>query len=116
MRFMMIVKNGEDGGESPALQAEMEKLIDREVKAGRLIDVGGLLPMAKGMQVRLANGKLDVIDGPFVEAKEFVGGYAIFELASRDEALACAVEFMNLHKDFGDGWEGTCEVRPMETA
>jgi Uncharacterized protein conserved in bacteria len=116
MRFMMIVKNAEDGGESPELNAAMEKLIDREVKAGRLVDFGGLMPMAQGMQVRLAKGKLDVIDGPFVEAKEFVGGYAVFELASREEALASAVEFMNLHKDYGDEWEGICEVRPMATA
>ena len=57
-----------------------------------------------------------MIDGPFVEAKEFVGGYAVFELASREEALASAVEFMNLHKDYGDEWEGICEVRPMATA
>jgi hypothetical protein len=46
-----------------------------------------------------------------VEAKEIIGGYAIFELQGKEEAVAMAVEFMQLHKDFMPEWEGTCEVR-----
>ena len=52
-----------------------------------------------------------MIDGPFVEAKEVIGGYAIFELRDKEEALASAVEFMQLHKQHMPGWEGTCELR-----
>ena len=89
----------------------MHKLADREIKAGRMIDNGGLMPVATGAQVRIADGKLSVIDGPFVEAKEVIGGYAIFELRDKEEAVAMAEEFMQLHLDHMPGWEGTCEVR-----
>ena len=80
-----------------------------------LIDTGGLMPLATGAQVRIADGKLSVVDGPFVEAKEIVGGYAIFELRDKEEAVAMGVEFMQLHKDLVPGWEGTCEVRAFGT-
>ena len=91
----------------------MNKLADREIKAGRMLDIGGLMPIATGARVSIANGKLSVVDGPFVEAKEVIGGYAIFEFQSKEEAVASAVEFMQLHKDFMPGWEGTCEVRAL---
>ena len=52
-----------------------------------------------------------MIDGPFVEAKEVIGGYAIFEFRDKEEALAAAKEFMQLHLEHMPGWEGTCEVR-----
>jgi hypothetical protein len=96
MRFMYIVKHpGPSTAPTPELLEAMHKLADRET----------------GAQVRIADGKLSVIDGPYVEAKEIVGGYAIFELRDKEEAVAMAVEFMQLHKDFLPGWEGTCEVR-----
>ena len=111
MRFMFIVKSAHSGPPTPELLEAMGKLADREIKAGRMIDSGGLTPLATGAQVRLADGKLSVIDGPFVEAKEVIGGYAIFELPGKDEALASVKEFMQLHKDLMPGWEGTCEIR-----
>lgn len=111
MRFMSLVTSAQSGPPTPELMAEMNKLADREIKAGRMIDTGGLMPLAMGARVRLANGEVSVIDGPFVEAKEVIGGYAIFEFQSKEEAVASAVEFMKLHKDFMPGWEGTCEVR-----
>jgi hypothetical protein len=89
----------------------MHKLADREIKAGRMLDSGGLMPVETGAQVRIADGKLSVIDGPFVEAKEVIGGYAIFELRDKEEAVAMAKEFMQLYKDHMPGWEGTCELR-----
>ncbi len=61
--------------------------------------------------MRITDRQLSVIDGPFVEAKEIIGGYAIFELHDKEEAVASAVEFMQLHKDYLPGWKGTCEVR-----
>ena len=69
------------------------------------------MPVSTGAQVRIADGKVSVIDGPFVESKEMIGGYAIFELRDKEEAVALAVEFMQLHKEHMPGWEGTCEVR-----
>lgn len=116
MRFMYIVTSPQPpGAPTPALMEAMGKLAEREIKAGRMIDTGGLLPVATGAQVRITDGKLNVIDGPFVEAKEMIGGYAIFELRNKEEAVAAAVEFMQLHKEHMPGWEGTCEVRHLAT-
>jgi hypothetical protein len=111
MRFMFIVKSAHSGPPTPELLDAMHKLANREIKAGRMLDNGGLMPLATGAQVRIANGQLSVTDGPFVEAKEVIGGYAIFELRDKEEALASAREFMQLHKDLMPGWEGICEVR-----
>ena len=115
MRFMYIVTSAHNGPPTPELLEAMHKLADREIKAGRMLDNGGLTPLAKGAQVRVKAGKLSVVDGPFVEAKEVVGGYAIFELPGKEEAVAMAVEFMQLHKDLMPGWDGTCELREFAT-
>ena len=111
MRFMSFITSAHSGPPTPELLEAMNKLADREIKAGRMIDSGGLMPLAAGARVRIADGKLSVVDGPFVEAKEVIGGYAIFEFRNKEEAVASAVEFMQLHKDLMPGWEGTCEVR-----
>ena len=111
MRFMSFVTSAHAGPPTPELIEAMNKLADREIKAGRMVDMGGLTPVAMGARVRIADGKLSVIDGPFVEAKEVIGGYAIMEFRNKEEAVASAVEFMQLHKDFMPEWEGTCEVR-----
>ena len=111
MRFMYIVTSPVSEPPTPELLEAMHKLADREIKAGRMLDNGGLMPLATGAQVRIADGRLSVVDGPFVEAKEVIGGYAIFELQGKEEAVAMAVEFMQLHKDLMPGWEGTCELR-----
>src|ERR1700694_4513481 len=92
MRFMFIVKSAHPGPPTPKLLEAMHKLADREIKAGRMLDSGGVIPLATGAQVRITDGKLSVVDGPFVEAKEVIGGYAIFELRDKEEALASAKE------------------------
>ncbi|MEH2530182.1 hypothetical protein V1274_001191 [Bradyrhizobium sp. AZCC 1614] len=117
MRFMYIVTSSQpDKGPTPALMEAMGKLAEREIKAGRMLDTGGLMPIAMtGAQVRITDGKLGVIDGPFVESKELIGGYAIFELRDMEEAVAAAREFMQLHIEHMPGWEGTCEVRVLAT-
>ena len=111
MRFMFIVKSARPAMPSPELLEAVHKLADREIKAGRMLDSGGLMPLATGAEVRIVDGKLSVVDGPFVEAKEVIGGYAIFELPGKEEALASVKEFMQLHTDLMPGWEGTCEIR-----
>jgi hypothetical protein len=111
MKFISFVTSAQSGPPTPELLEAMDKLANRELKAGRMIDSGGLMPMAMGARVSIAGGKVNVLDGPFVEAKEVIGGYAIFELPGKEEALASAKEFMQLHKDFMPGWEGTCELR-----
>src|SRR5438128_11462059 len=114
MRFMYIVTSPQPmQAPTPALMEAIGKITEREVKAGRMIDNGGLMPLREGAHISIANGKLSVTDGPFVEAKEVIGGYAIFELRDKAEALAMAKEFMQLHLDHMPGWEGVCEMRAM---
>ena len=88
MRFMYIVTSAHPAPPTPELMEAMHKLADREIKAGRMLDSGGLMPLAMGAQVRITDGQLSVVDGPFVEAKEVIGGYAIFELRDKEEAVA----------------------------
>jgi hypothetical protein len=111
MKFLFLVKSAQQVAPPPALIEAMGKLAEREIKAGRLLDMGGLMPGATGAEVRIRKGRLNVIDGPFIEAKEVIGGFAIFELADKEEALAHVKEFMQLHIDHFPGWEGTCELR-----
>jgi len=114
MRFMMIVKHAEKQGPPPkALMDAMAKLAEEANKAGTMLGSGGLGPTALGARVRLSGGKVTVTDGPFSEAKEIVGGYAQFELKSKEEAVESAVRFMELHKQHWPGWEGETEVRQM---
>jgi hypothetical protein len=114
MRFMMIVKHAEKQGPPPqALMDAINKLVEEEAKAGTMIGNGGLGPTTQGARVRLANGKVTVTDGPFAETKEVIGGYAQFELKSKEEAVKAAVRFMELHKKHWPGWEGETEVRQM---
>jgi hypothetical protein len=112
MRFMMIVKSAENSGSPPkALMDAMAKIAEEATKAGEMIESGGLASTATGARVRLFGGKLTVTDGPFTEAKEVFGGYAIFELKSKKEAVERAVAFMELHKQHWPGWQGETEIR-----
>jgi len=114
MRFMMIVKHAEKQGRPPkALMDAIAKLAEEETRAGTMVGSGGLAPTALGARVRLAGGKVTVTDGPFTETNEVVGGYAEFELKSKDAAVESAVRFMELHKKHWPGWEGETEVRQM---
>lgn len=91
----------------------MVKLTEDAVKAGTIHGSGGLAPTAQSTRVRLSNGQIKVIDGPFTEAKEVVGGYAELEFKSKEEAIESAVHFMGLHKKHWPGWEGETEVRQI---
>jgi len=112
MRFMMIVKSVEKSGPPPkALMDAVAKLAEEATKAGEMIESGGLASTATGVRVRLSGGKVTVTDGPFAEAKEVFGGYAVFELKTKQEAIEGAVRFMELHKQYWPGWEGETEIR-----
>lgn len=114
MRFMMIVTHAEGQGSPPkALMDAITKLAEEETKAGTMLGSGGLAPTTLGARVRLSAGKVTVTDGPFIETKEVIGGYAQFDLKSKEQAVESAVRFMELHKKHWPGWEGTTEVRQM---
>ncbi|HEX9277837.1 MAG TPA: YciI family protein [Casimicrobiaceae bacterium] len=118
MRFMMMVKADKDYEAGlppkPELIAAIGKLSQDMAKAGVLLDTGGLLPSSRGARVRVSGGKLSVIDGPFTETKELVGGYAIVQAKSREEAIELGKQFMELHaKVLGPSYNGECEVRQL---
>lgn len=114
MKFMMIVKHAENQGPPPkSLMDAIAKLAEEDTTAGTMLGSGGLTGTAQGARVRLSGGKVTVTDGPFAEAKEVIGGYAQFELKSKEEAVEGAVRFMELHRQHWPGWEGETEVRQM---
>jgi hypothetical protein len=92
----------------------MDKLLQEAANAGCvMVGMGGLLPTANGARVRLSGGNVTVMDGPFAESKEVVGGYAIFEVKSKADMLKWTKRFMELHKTHMPGWDGECEVRQL---
>jgi len=118
MRFMMIVKADPsyEAGQppNPALIAAVGELSQKLTKTGVMIQSGGLLPSANGARVRVSGGKMTVTDGPFAETKELIGGFAILEAESKEEAIRLGKEFMQLHVDvLGQSYDGTLEVRQM---
>jgi len=111
MKFLSIYKSVERN--TPPSQEEMEsmgKLIEEAMKAGWLLATEGCLPTALGARVRIDNGTLKVTDGPFTEAKEVVGGFAILQANSKQEAIELAKNFL---KVVG---QGECELRQIYEA
>lgn len=118
MRYMMLIKHTEDyRGKTipPALMEAMGEFIGENMKKGRIVDTNGLKSSHKGKKVQLRKGQLRVIDGPFTETKELVGGYAIVDLESDQEALELTTQFMELHRIHWPEFEGECELRAVET-
>ena len=114
MRYMTIVKAAEPFGvPPPALLEAIGKLAEEATRAGVFVETAGLAPTAEGTRVRLSDGRISVTDGPFTEAKEVVGGYAIFDVGSKEEVLEWTRRFMELHKRHWPDWEGETEVRQM---
>ena len=120
MRFMMLVKHSEKQvqGDKPVpppqkLVDEITKLSEEAVKSGAMIANGGLAPTAVSSRIRLSGGKVTVTDGPFAEGKEIVGGFAILDYRSEEEAVEGARQFMELHRQYWPGWEGETEVRQI---
>ena len=92
----------------------MGQFVAESFKSGVLKDTAGLKGTAEGFRVRSSGGKLSVTDGPFTETKEVVGGYALVEAGSREEALKVARDFMDLHRLHWPAFTGECEVRPLD--
>jgi len=113
MRFLSMIRVDETTGQQPSeqLMREMGALIDELTQAGKLVSTAGLRPTSEGVRVRLREGKLSRVDGPFTEAKEVIGGYAVLEADSIEEALALTERFLAVH---GDEWNIECEVRRLD--
>jgi len=108
MRFLSIYKSPETG--LPPTQEEMArmgKLVEDGMKAGFLLGVEGCMPSATGARVRRSNGKLTVTDGPFTESKEVIGGFALLQASSKEEAVELVKQFLHAAGD------GECELRQI---
>jgi len=101
MRYLMMVKGNADyeAGKppSPALMAAMGEYMGKTAQSGALISAGGLKPSSTGAKVQARNGQIAVLDGPFSEAKEVVGGYAFIEAPSKAAVIEMAKEFIGVH-------------------
>jgi|SRR6185369_1995950 len=113
MRFLSMIRIDEKTAKAPTerLMADMGKLMEEMTREGVLISTAGLRPTSEGVRVRLRGGKLSTIDGPFTETKEVIGGFAILEAPSLEEAIEHTRRFLKVH---GDEWDLDCEVRQME--
>jgi len=108
MKFLSMYKSVERGvPPSQEEMARMGKLVEEGMKAGWLLGTEGCLPSALGARVRNSSGKVTVTDGPFTEAKEVVGGFAILRANSKEEAIRLAKDFLEVVG------EGECELRQI---
>jgi hypothetical protein len=115
MRFLSIIKANEAQGQPPqALMDAIDRFIATSLQDGTLVQTGGLARSSAGARVRISASRLTVTDGPFAEAKEVVGGYAMLEAPSREKAIESTVAFMRLHLDHWPEWQGECELREVE--
>ena len=92
---------------SKELIERMGAFVEEVTKAGVMLSTNGLHPSARGKRVRMSNGKVTVIDGPFTESKELVASYALFQVKSMDEAVYWTKRFLEV---LG---QGECELRPI---
>src|SRR5215813_3715823 len=101
MRFLSMIRLDETTGQVPSeqLMSDMGKLIDEMTREGVLVRTAGLRPTAEATRVRLRNGELSSSDGPFAETKEVIGGFAILEAASKQQAIELTKRFLRVHGD-----------------
>jgi hypothetical protein len=117
MRYMMFIKHAEQEANLAVPQAlydAMGEFVGAELKSGRLVDTGGLKATKYGRRIRSHDGRLTVTDGPFTEAKEIVGGYAVVKVNSAQEADEIATKFMEIHRIHFPDFDCTCEMREIE--
>jgi hypothetical protein len=117
MKFLMMIKHVEapQGVQPPqSLQDAMGEFVNEGFTKGWLKETAGLKRTSEATRIRSKGGKLTVTDGPFTEAKEIVGGFAIVETKTREEAMEIASRFMELHRIHIPDFECESEVRPYE--
>jgi hypothetical protein len=74
----------------------MGALVEEATKAGILLATGGLADLNEGVKVSYRDGEFTVLDGPFTEAKELVGGWALLECRDKDEAIEWTKRFLSI--------------------
>src|ERR1700691_608389 len=114
MRYMMLVRSVAPAGPPPSAFLEAMGKLSAEVRESGMLIAGGQLGAADASaRLRLAAATIGVSDGPFPEAKELIGGYAILEYADKEAALEGCARFLELHRQHWPGWEGEIEMRAI---
>jgi hypothetical protein len=111
MRFLGYTLGDENApmpAPSPELMTAMDEMIEDATKAGVLVATGGIAPTSMGAKVTLKDGEFTVIDGPFTEAKEIIGGWALLECRDLEEAVEWSKRFVSVVG------EGEVRVRPVD--
>ena len=113
MRFLSMIRIDERSGQEPSeqLMQDMGKLIEEMTREGKLVSTAGLRPTKEAKRVRWRKGNLSFTDGPFTETKEVIGGYAVLEAKSMQEAVELTKRFLRVH---GEEWDIECEVRQLD--
>jgi hypothetical protein len=117
VKYLMLIKHSENRRNEAIPQGlldAMGQFVGESMKSGILKDTAGLKPTTEGFRIRSKGKRLKMTDGPFTEAKEVIGGYAMVEVASKEEARKLARQFMELHRVHWPDFECECEVRPVE--
>lgn len=112
MRFLGYTMGTDDSmptePPSPEFMAEMNTFVEGAIKAGVLVATGGVGPIAEATKVVCEDGEFTILDGPFTEAKELVGGWALMEVRDKDEAIEWTKRFLAI---VGNGESTLREVR-----
>lgn len=116
MRYMYLVTQTKGGPPPQALFDAMEAARKESVATGGMIATGGLGPVEQSRRATLKGGKVTVLDGPFAEARELVGGYAIMEHPTQEAAFEAGRWLMEMHQKHWPEWEGWVDVRPAYEA
>ncbi|PPJ22056.1 transcriptional regulator [Nocardia nova] len=115
MRYLMLIRLDPSAaptqGPDPAMAENVGKLLEEMTKAGVLLDTAGLRPVGEGVRVRQTSGKQSVLDGPFSESKEVIGGYCLVQTRSQDEAVEWGSRFLRVH---GPEWDIELEIRQLD--
>ena len=115
MRALMLLRMSEQVGEPPeALYAAMDETIKDISKTVTIVDTNGLLPTAEAAtKIRVTAGRTTVLDGPFAESRELVGGFALVDCDTYEQAVEAASKIVKVHTDHWPTWEGEAEVRQV---
>ena len=121
MQFLMLIKIANTDYEAgklppPELEAAMGELVGEWSKAGAMVSAAGLRPTSQGARLRLNAGKVDIIDGPFAETKEVIGGFFILEAKDKATVVEMTRRFIELHQQIlGKDFQLECEVRQLDS-
>jgi hypothetical protein len=110
MQFLMFYTPSSSRPAGPPSQEymdEMNRLIETSMKSGELLATGGLTPLLDGARVAQTAGKITITDGPYIESTEIIGGFALFELPSKEAAIESSKNFLKIAGD------GHVTIRPL---